>query len=125
NKNTKARAEYKLLQKSNHNARKLLQDTLLYTNDYRKNIVLKAILLLYTTTKDKKKVFEKKLKGLGFLITETKTPLTVLKIEDAIYMTKLLENQGPHKEIFKQTIAKPHEPVNIQILKLLKEFKYK
>ncbi|CAG8804554.1 9273_t:CDS:1, partial [Dentiscutata erythropus] len=61
--NTEAKAGCELLQKSNYNVRKLLQDILLYTNDYRKGIVLKAILSLYTTTKDKKGVLAKTLKA--------------------------------------------------------------
>ncbi|CAG8514656.1 20540_t:CDS:2 [Dentiscutata erythropus] len=99
---TKARAGYELLQKSNHNARELLRDALSYANDYRRNIALKAISPSYTTTKDKKEVFGEKLKGL---VEEENTKSKLYN--DA---NKERQNQGPHKEIFKRTTAGPHEP---------------
>ncbi|CAG8794691.1 4802_t:CDS:1, partial [Dentiscutata erythropus] len=62
--NSEAKASYKLLQKSNHSTRKLLYNTLSYTNNYCREIALKAILLAYSTSKNKKCVFEDKLKDI-------------------------------------------------------------
>ncbi|KAF0445742.1 hypothetical protein F8M41_003068 [Gigaspora margarita] len=58
-----AKAGYELLQ-SNYNARELLCDTLLYANDYRREVALKAISPARTSSRDEKGVFGNKIKDM-------------------------------------------------------------